>query len=233
MLRGIPLLLALSVAVVAGYIEVYVEDGPDLDGLHIYAWDGVEWVPVGVTYVPDYIDTYIAAAGQWASMPYYDMSRYILEIPSEALTHSPPDTPPGLEKWMLEVRDGTSKVVVELAVGKTPITKGNLTLATWYSLGDKPPKTPYRGRFINLPRSLPENEAATEADTVSYAVPPETAIYPIENFRSVTVSNTYVSVDTTLWAGVLVAVSTALLAYYILLKTYPHPKRQHQKPAAT
>ena len=52
MLRGIPLLvLALSVAVVAGYVEVYVEDGPDLDGLHIYAWDGKEWVPVGVTYV--------------------------------------------------------------------------------------------------------------------------------------------------------------------------------------
>jgi hypothetical protein len=37
MLRGIPLMvLALSVAVVAGYIEVYVEGGPDLDGLHIY-----------------------------------------------------------------------------------------------------------------------------------------------------------------------------------------------------
>jgi hypothetical protein len=233
MLRGIPLVLALSVAVVAGYVEVYVEGGPDLDGLHIYAWDGVEWVPVHVTYVPEYIDTYIAAAGQWASMPYYDMSRYILEIPSEALTHSPPDTPPGLEKWMLEVRNGTRKAVVELAVGKTPITKGNLTLSTWYALGDQPPKTPHRGRFINLPRSLPENEAATEVDAINYAVPPETAIYPIENFRSVTVSNTYVSVDTTLWAGVLVAVSTALLAYYILLKTYPHPKRQHQKPAAT
>jgi hypothetical protein len=233
-LRGIPLVvLALSVAVVAGYIEVYVERGPDLWGLNIYAWDGVEWVPVGVIYVPEYIDTYIVATGRWASMPYYDMSRYILLIPREALTHSPPDAPPGLEKWMLEVRNGTSKVVVELAVGKTPIAKGNLTLATWYSLGDQPPKTPYRGRFINPPISLPANEAATEADTVSYAVPPETAIYPIENFRSVTVSNTNVSVDTTLWAGVLVAVSAALLAYYILLKTYPRLKRQHQKPAAT
>jgi hypothetical protein len=146
MLRGIPLVvLALSVAVVAGYIEVYVEYGPDLDGLHIYAWDGKEWVPVGVTYVPEYIDTYIVAAGQWASMPYYHMSRYILEIPSEALMHSPPDTPPGLEKWMLEVRNRTSKVVVELAVGKTPITKGNLMLPTWYALGDQPPKTPTAG----------------------------------------------------------------------------------------
>jgi hypothetical protein len=133
---------------------------------------------------------------------------------------------------MLEVRNGTRRAVVELAVGKTPITKGNLTLATWYSLGDQPPKTPNRGKFINPPRSLPENEAATEADTVSYAVPPETAIYPIENFRSVTVSNTYVSVDTTLWAGVLVAVSTALLAYYILLKTNPRLKR-HEEPVAT
>jgi hypothetical protein len=134
---------------------------------------------------------------------------------------------------MLEVRNGTSKVVVELAVGRKPITKGNLTLATWYSLGDKPPKTPYRGRFINPPMSPPENETATEADTVSYAVPPETAIYPIENFRSVTVSNTNVSVDTTLWAGVLVAVSTALLAYYILLKTNPRLKKRHEEPAAT
>ena len=234
MLRGIQLVvLALSVAVVAGYIEVYVEGGPDLWGLNIYAWDGREWVPVGVIYVPEYIDTYIVATGQWAPMPYYHMSRYILEIPREALTHSPPDAPPGLEKWMLEVRNGTSKVVVELAVGRKPITKGNLTLATWYSLGSKPSKTPYRGRFINPPISLSENEAATETDTVSYAVPPETAIYPIENFRSVTVSNTNVSMGTTLWAGVLVAVSAALLAYYILLKTYPRLKRQHQKPAAT
>jgi hypothetical protein len=232
-LRGIPLVvLALSVAVVAGYVEVYVEGGPDLDGLHIYAWDGKECTPVHVTYVPEYIDTYIVAVGQWAPMPYYNMSRYILEMPSEALIHSPPDTPLGLEKWMLEVRDGTSKVV-ELAVGRKPITKENLTLATWYSLGGKPPKTPYRGRFVNPPRSLPENEAATEAGTVSYAVPPETAIYPIENFRSVTVSNTNVSVDTTLWAGVLVAVSTALLAYYILLKTNPRLKKRHEEPAAT
>jgi hypothetical protein len=202
MLRGIPLLLALSVAVVAGYVEVYVEGGPDLDGLHIYAWDGVEWTPVGVTYVPEYIDTYIAAAGQWASMPYYDMSRYILQIPSEALTHSPPDTPPGLERWTLEVQNGTRRAVVELAVGRTPITKGNLTLATWYSLGGKPPKTPYRGKFINPPRSPPKNnEAAGEADTASYAVSPGTTIYPIGSlyFQPVKVSgwfNTYVPVDT-------------------------------------
>ena len=106
-MRGIPLLLALSIAVAAGYMEVYVEDGPDLWGLHIYAWDGREWTPVHVIYVPEYIDTYIAAAGQWASMPYYNISRYILQIPSEALTHSPPDTPPGLDKWTLEVQNET------------------------------------------------------------------------------------------------------------------------------
>jgi len=92
---------------------------------------------------------------------------------------------------------------------------------------------PHRGKFINPPISPPENEVATEADTVSHAVSPETASYPIENFRSVTVSNSYVSVDTTLWTGVLVAVSTALLAHYILLKTNPHLKRRHQKPTAT
>jgi len=202
MLRGIPLLLALSVAVVAGYVEVYVEDGPDLDGLHIYTWDGREWTPVHVTYVPEYINTYITAAGQWAQMPYYDMSRYILQIPREALTHSPPDTPPGLEKWTLEVQNGTRKAVVELAVGKTPITKENLTLTTWYALGDQPPKTPHRGKFINPPRSPPKNnEAAGEVGTTSHAVSPGTTIYPIGSlyFQPVKVSgwfNTYVPVDT-------------------------------------
>jgi hypothetical protein len=202
MLRGIPLVvLALSVAVVAGYVEVYVEGGPDLDGLHIYAWDGEEWVPVHVIYVPEYIHTYITAAGQWAPMPYYNMSRYILQIPREALTHSPPDTPPGLERWTLEVQNGTRRAVVELAVGKTPITKENATLATWYALGDQPPKTPHRGIFINPPRSPPKNNAATEAGTASYAVSPGTTIYPIGSlyFKPVRVSgwfSTYVPVDT-------------------------------------
>ena len=202
MLRGIPLLvLALSFAVVAGSVEVYVEDGPDLDGLHIYAWDGEEWVPVHVIYVPEYIDTYITAVEQWTPMPYYNMSRYILHIPSEALTHSPPDTPPGLDKWTLEVQNETRKTVVELAVGKTPITKENLTLSTWYSLGNQPPKTPHRGKFINPPRSPPKNNAATEADTASYAVSPGATIYPIGSlyFKPVTISgsfSTYVPVDT-------------------------------------
>jgi hypothetical protein len=203
-LRGIPLLvLALSVAVVAGYVEVYVEGGPDLDGLHIYAWDGVEWVPVGVIYVPEYIDTYIVATGQWASMPYYNMSRYILQIPREAFRRGPPRTPPGLEKWTLEVQNGTRRAVVELAVGKTPITKGNLTLATWYSLGNQPPKTPHRGRFINPPRGPPKNnEAAGEAGTTSHAVSPGTTIYPIGSlyFKPAKVRsgwfNTYVPVET-------------------------------------
>jgi len=36
-----------------------------------------------------------------------------------------------------------------------------------------------------------------------------------------------------LWINVLVAVSTALLAHYILLKTYPHLKKRYQKPATT
>jgi hypothetical protein len=36
-----------------------------------------------------------------------------------------------------------------------------------------------------------------------------------------------------LWINVLVAVPTALLAHYILLKTYPHLKKRHQKPATT
>jgi hypothetical protein len=204
MLRGIPLVvLALSIAVVAGYVEVYVEDGPDLDGLHIYAWDGKEWTPVGVIYVPEYIHTYIVAVEQWASMPYYNMSRYILQIPREAFKRSPPRTPPGLERWTLEVQNGTGRAVVELAVGRTPITKGNLTLSTWYALGDQPPKTPHRGKFINPPRRPPRNnEAAGEVDIASYAVSPGTAIYPIGSlyFQPVRVRsgqfNTYVPVDT-------------------------------------
>ena len=36
-----------------------------------------------------------------------------------------------------------------------------------------------------------------------------------------------------LWINILVAVSTALLAHYILLKTYPHLKRRREKPTAT
>jgi len=36
-----------------------------------------------------------------------------------------------------------------------------------------------------------------------------------------------------LWINVLVAVSTALLAHYILLKTYPRLKRWHEEPATT
>jgi hypothetical protein len=210
-LRGIQLVvLALSIAVVAGYIEVYVEGGPDLNGLHIYAWNGVEWVPVGVIYVPEYIDTYIVAVGQWASMPYYNMSRYILQISRETLKHRPPDAPPGLEKWTLEVQNGTRRAVVELAVGRKPIAKGNLTLTTWYALGDQPPKTSYRGRFTNPPRSPPRNnEAAGEVGTTSYAVSPGTTIYPIGNlyFKPVRVRSgwfsTYVPVDTPVGDNVL------------------------------
>jgi len=36
-----------------------------------------------------------------------------------------------------------------------------------------------------------------------------------------------------LWINILVAVPTALLAHYILLKTYPRLKRRREKPAAT
>jgi hypothetical protein len=36
-----------------------------------------------------------------------------------------------------------------------------------------------------------------------------------------------------LWINILIAVSTALLAHYILLKTYPRLKRRREKPATT
>ncbi len=214
--KGIPLLvLMLSVAVAASYVEVYVEDGPDLDGIYIYAWDGGEWVPVHVTYVPEYIDTYIVAAGQWASMPYYNTSRYVLHIPREAFRRGPPGAPPGLEKWTLEVQNGTRKAVVELAVGRKPIAKGNVTLTTWSALGDKPPKTPYRGKFIprGPPRGSPKNNAATgEVDVASYAVSIGTTIYPIGSlyFKPVTVSGSlghYLPVDTPIGYNILCGVS--------------------------
>ena len=99
------------------------------------------------------------------------------------------------------MQNGTRRAVVELAVGRTPITKENLTLTTWYALGDQPPKTPHRGKFINPPRSPPKNNAATEADTASHAVSPDTTIYPIGSlyFKPAKVSgsfSTYVPVDT-------------------------------------
>jgi len=99
--------------------------------------------------------------------------------------------------------------VVELAVGRTPITKGNLTLSTWYSLGDKPPKTPHRGKFINPPRNPPKNnKAAGEIGTTSRAVSTGTTIYPIGSlyFQPVKVSgsfSTYVPVDTPTGLNVL------------------------------
>jgi hypothetical protein len=36
-----------------------------------------------------------------------------------------------------------------------------------------------------------------------------------------------------LWIKILAAVLTALLAHYILLKTYPHLEKRYQKPTAT
>ncbi len=41
------------------------------------------------------------------------------------------------------------------------------------------------------------------------------------------------SLPRVLWINVLAAVSTALLAHYILLKTYPRLKRRREKPTAT
>ncbi|MGB9705733.1 MAG: hypothetical protein ACPL3C_09805, partial [Pyrobaculum sp.] len=199
--RVLVLVVALSVAALAGYVEVYVEEGPEVEGLHIYAWDGESWAPVYVTYVPEYIDTYIASAGRWASMPYYNMSRYILHIPREAFRRGPPSTPPGLERWILEVQNGTKKAVVELAVGRKPITKGNATLATWSTLGTEPPRTPNRGKFTT-PRGQPKRDKATgEVGITSYAVSKGTTIYPIGSlyFKQITVSGsfaTYLPVDT-------------------------------------
>ncbi|MEM1837537.1 MAG: hypothetical protein QW259_07130 [Pyrobaculum sp.] len=199
MLSRLALGILAAAFVIAGYVDIYVDNGPDVEDLHLYAWNGSHWAPVYVVYQPQYVDTYIVSVGQWASMPYYNMSRYVLRIPREALApRGPPQIPPGLERWILEVENGTRKTAVTLAAGREPLRRGNETLATWKALGKEEVKTPNRGK-INKPEGRPrsrsqgEGPVAGDIGVASYAVPTGATIYPIGSlyFKPVTVAGTF------------------------------------------
>ncbi|AAL64393.1 P. aerophilum family 66 protein, interruption-N [Pyrobaculum aerophilum str. IM2] len=107
--------ISLVALIYATQIEVYVDNGPDVDGLHIYVWVGQRWEPVEVVYVPQSVETYIVATGEWTTMPYYNASRYILRLPREALfPRGRGELPRGFERWTLEVDNGTRRVVVDI-----------------------------------------------------------------------------------------------------------------------
>ncbi|AET33856.1 hypothetical protein P186_2470 [Pyrobaculum ferrireducens] len=178
----------------AGYVDVYVDGGPDVEGFNLYVWNGSDWAPVYVIYQPQFIDTYLVATGQWVSMPYYNMSRYIFRIPREV--RGPPQIPHGFEKWVLEVDNGTKKVAITLAVGRDHLRRGNITLVTWKALGREEIKTPSKGRISRPmpPRKWPENSATNgDAGTASYAVSTYTTIYPIGSlyFKPVAVAGAF------------------------------------------
>ncbi len=197
------LVLALVAAFVAGgYVDVYVEDGPEVEGLHIYAWGGAEWRPVYVIYQPQHVDTHVVATGDWVSMPYYNMSRYVLRMPREVVApRGPPALPPGFERWTLEVDNGTKKITITLAVGREPLKLNNFTIATWQTFGDKEIKTPNKGRLKTPPGRQPKNGAqGGEAGAASYAVSTGATIYPVGSlyFGAVAVAGTfftYIPVD--------------------------------------
>ncbi|HII47986.1 hypothetical protein [Pyrobaculum aerophilum] len=195
MLPRIVLWIAIAAFVIAGYVDVHVEGGPDVESLHLYVWNGSDWTPVYVIYQPEFIDTYLVATGQWVLMPYYNMSKYVLRIPRAALApRGPPQVPPGLERWTLEVENGTRKAVITLAVGRDPLRRGNTTLATWKALGQEIVKTPNRGKIDRPPRRGPQNSPdGGDVATASYAVSTGATVYPIGSlyFKSASVAGTF------------------------------------------
>ena len=203
MLSRVLVLTLAAMLMAGGYVDVYVEDGPEVEGLHIYAWTGAEWRPVYVVYQPQHVDTYVVATGEWIAAPYYNMSRYVLRIPRETQRESPA-LPPGFERWILEVDNGTRRTVVTLAVGREPLKLNNLTTVTWQTFGDKEIKTPNKGRMKTPPGRQPRNGArGGEAGAASYAVSTGATIYPVGSlyFKPVAVAgtfSTYVPVDSPL-----------------------------------
>ncbi len=57
MLSRVLVLTLAAMLMAGGYVDVHVEDGPEVEGLHIYAWGGAEWGPVYVIYQPQHVDT--------------------------------------------------------------------------------------------------------------------------------------------------------------------------------
>ncbi|MCX8136967.1 hypothetical protein [Pyrobaculum aerophilum] len=190
--------ISLVALIYATQIEVYVDNGPDVDGLHIYVWVGQRWEPVEVVYVPQFVETYIVATGEWTTMPYYNASRYILRLPREALfPRGRGELPRGFERWTLEVDNGTRRVVVELAVGKSPMRRDNITIPTWATLEKEEVKTPNRGKINRpgLPPRKPSGGGSGEGDVgiTAYAVSVGMTVYPVGSlyFKSVSVARTF------------------------------------------
>lgn len=188
-------LAVLVVLVQASYVDVYVDSGPDVEGLHIYAWDGQRWAPVEVVYVPVFVETYVVAAGEWAPSPYYNASRYVLRLPAKALAvRGGADPPRGFERWRLEVDNGTRRVVVDLAVGRGPMKENNVTHPTWVALGSEEAKTPNRGR-LDKPAPPPRRPSSTggEVGIAAYAVSTGMTVYPVGSlyFKPISVVGTF------------------------------------------
>jgi len=169
-----PVYLILLVALVwaKGYVAVLVDGGPEVVEMHIYAPTPKGWEPVHVVYQPELIETYIVATGERATIPHYNLTRYLLLIPREAVTtqkRPTPKTPPGLQLWSLEIDNGTAKITVPLAVGKRPIDSENATQATWHSFGQQPAKTPNRGRIVRAydQQRNPETVVARREDVAT------------------------------------------------------------------
>jgi len=145
------LLLLAALAWAEGYVAVLVDGGPEVADVHVYAPTPDGWRPAHVVYQPELIETYVVATGGRVTLPYYNLTRYLLLIPREAVTaqgRQAPRVPPGLQLWSLEIDNGTAKVTVPLAVGRRPIATENSTQATWHSFGQQPANTPNRGRIV-------------------------------------------------------------------------------------
>jgi len=176
-----PVYLVLLVALVwaKGYVAVLVDGGPEIVEMHIYALTPKGWEPVHVVYQPELIETYIVATGEKVTMPHYNLTRYLLLIPREAVAtqrRPMPKTPPGLQLWSLEIDNGTAKVTVPLAVGKRPIDSENATQATWHSFGQQPAKTPNRGRIVKAHDQKRDPETVVAGHEVTITAEPATTI---------------------------------------------------------
>ena len=196
------LLLLAALAWAEGYVAVLVDGGPDVADVHIYAPTPDGWRPAHVVYQPELIETYVVATGGRVTMPHYNLTRYLLLIPREAVTaqgRPVPEAPPDLQLWSLEIDNGTAKVTVPLAVGRRPIATESATQATWHSLGQQPANTPNRGRIVKAhdQQKDPETVVAGREDVATAeletALATGSTVYVIGGtyFNSIAVAGTF------------------------------------------
>jgi len=196
------LLLLAALAWAEGYVAVLVDGGPEVADTHIYAPTPDGWRPAHVVYQPELIETYVVATGERVALPHYNLTRYLLLIPREAVTaqgRPVPGAPPGLQLWSLEVDNGTAKVTVPLAVGKRPIAAENATQATWHSFGQQPANTLNRGGIVKAhdQQRNPETVVAGREDVATAeletALATGSTVYVIGGtyFNSIAVADTF------------------------------------------